>query len=155
MMKKIINLFKQYKEIILYIVFGVLTTLVNFVIFVICNNLLGKELYLFNNAIAWIISVIFAYITNKIFVFDSKNTSVKVLLKEGLAFLTARIFSFLLEEFFMWLFIDKFNFDNYSLTIANITITGQIITKIILAVIVVILNYFFSKFFIFTKNNKN
>lgn len=154
-MKKIVSLIKKYKEIILYIIFGGLTTLVNFVAFGICNYLLGQKLYLFNNAIAWIVSVIFAYLTNKIFVFQSKNASIKVLLKEGIAFLGARVFSFLIEEFFMWLFIDMFGFGTYSVTVADITITGQIITKILLAVIVVILNYFFSKFFIFTTKKES
>jgi len=155
MMKKIRELLKKYKEIILYIIFGALTTLVNFVSFGVCNKLLGEQLYLFNNGVAWVISVIFAYVTNKIYVFDSKSAVFKVLMKEFVAFLGARVFSFLVEEFFMWLCIDLLGFSGYSVTFAGFTITGQLLTKLILAVVVVIMNYFFSKFFIFAKKNKS
>lgn len=148
------DLLKKYKELIMYVVFGALTTLVNFIAFWVFSHILGEKLYLLNNAIAWIISVIFAYVTNKLFVFESKSFAVKILVKEFSEFLVARVFSFLIEEAGMWLFVDVLNFNKYSFDILGFNITGQIIAKLILAVIVVIMNYFFSKFIIFAKKTK-
>ncbi len=153
MMKMIKTLFIKYKEIITYIIFGVLTTLVNFFAFWIFTKIFGENLYLVNNAIAWVVGVVFAYVTNKLFVFESKSWDLKLITKEITGFLGARIFSFLLEEGGMFLFVSVLGFGEKSLTLLGITVTGQFIVKILLAVIVVILNYVFSKFIIF-KNKK-
>ena len=151
MLKKIKILATKYKELILYVVFGVLTTLVNFAVFWIFTKILGENLYLFNNAVAWVAGVIFAFVTNKLFVFESKKWNTKTIGKELPEFVGARLFSFGVEEGGMWLFVDALGFGEKSLTLLGFTITGQIIAKIALAVIVVILNYFFSKFIIFKK----
>ena len=154
--KMIKKLFIKYKELITYVIFGVLTTLVNFFAFWLFTKILGEELYLINNAIAWVVGVIFAYITNKLFVFESKSWDLKVVTKEITGFLGARIFSFLVEEGGMFLFITVLGLGKKSLTILNLTITGQFIVKILLAVIVVVMNYVFSKFFIFkSSENRN
>ena len=153
-MKKITELLNKYKELILYVVFGGLTTVVNFIAFWICGKLLGEELYLVSNAIAWLVSVIFAYITNKLFVFESKSFAPKILFKEISTFVSARIFSFGVEEGGMWLFIDLLKFGEFSINILGFEISGQLIAKLILAVFVVILNYFASKFVIFKKKDK-
>lgn len=150
-MKMIKKLFIKYKELITYVIFGVLTTLVNFFAFWLFTKIFGEELYLINNAIAWVVGVIFAYITNKLFVFESKSWNLKVITKEITGFLGARIFSFLVEEGGMFLFITVLGLGEKSLTILSFTITGQFIVKILLAVIVVIINYVFSKFIIFRK----
>lgn len=150
-MKMISKLYNKYKEVILYVVFGVLTTLVNFATFWLFTKILGEDLYLLNNAIAWIVSVIFAYITNKIWVFDSKSFNFKVLIKEITSFVVARLFSFGVEELGIWLFVDVLSFGERAFTILGFTITGQMVAKVFLAVIVVIMNYFFSKFIIFAK----
>ena len=150
-MKMIKILFIKYKELITYVIFGVLTTVVNFFAFWIFTKIFGEDLYLVNNAIAWVVGVVFAYITNKLFVFESKSWDLKVITKEITGFLGARIFSFLVEEGGMLLFISILGFGGKSLTLLGFTITGQFIVKILLAVIVVVLNYVFSKFFIFKK----
>ena len=150
-MKKLTDLIVKYKELITYIFFGVLTTLVNFITFYLLRALLGEELYLLNNAIAWFLSVVFAYITNKLFVFESKSFERKILLREVSEFFGARIFSFGVEEGGMWLLIDLLGFGEYSLNILGFEIGGQLIAKLILSVIVVMLNYFASKFVIFRK----
>ena len=150
------KLFIKYKELITYVIFGVLTTLVNFFAFWLFTKILGEELYLINNAIAWVVGVIFAYITNKLFVFESKSWNLKLIAKEITGFLGARIFSFLVEEGGMFLFITVLGLGEKFLTILNLTITGQFIVKILLAVIVVVMNYVFSKFFIFkSSENRN
>ena len=151
MMKKIKTLFIKYKEIITYIIFGVLTTLVNFFSFWLFTKIFGEDLYLVNNAIAWVVGVVFAYVTNKLFVFESKSWDLKLITKEITGFLGARIFSFLVEEGGMFLFISVLGLGEKSLALAGFTITGQFIVKILLAVIVVVLNYVFSKFFVFRK----
>lgn len=144
---------KKYKELFMYLVFGALTTLVNFVVFMVADATLGAKAYLISNAIAWIVSVIFAYITNKLFVFASKSFALHVFAKEFLEFLLARVFSFVVEEAGMWLFVDVLAFGKFAADIFGFSISGQLIAKAILAVIVVVMNYFFSKFIIFKKKN--
>ncbi len=155
MMKKIKELLKKYEELILYVVFGGLTTVVNFAVYWVLNKALGENYYLVNNVIAWFVSVVFAYITNKLWVFDSKSWAPKVLVKEVPEFFAARIFSLLVEEGGLWLFVEKMGFDEFSFEIFGFEFTGKIIAKLVLAVIVVILNYFFSKFVIFAKKKKS
>ena len=146
---------EKFKEISLYLIFGILTTLVNFIVFWIFNKILGNDLYLVSNIIAWIISVAFAFFTNKPIVFKSHDWRPKTILKESSEFLGARIFSFCIEEFGLWLLVDICSMKKIIWNIFNISFSGTIIAKVILAVIVVILNYFFSKFIIFKKKPKN
>ena len=81
----------------MYGVFGVLTTLINILIFYVLDKL-GFNVYL-NNSIAWVVSVLFAFITNKLYVFNSKDTSYQVIIKEGAVFFLARIFSYFVDMF--------------------------------------------------------
>lgn len=152
-MEKIKELLIKYKELISYVIFGALTTLVNFVTFYILESFIlkGENAYLVNNAIAWFVSVVFAYVTNKLFVFDSKSWEIKIVAKEVTEFFGARILSFLIEEAGLWLFVDLMKFGEFSYTIFGFEITGNLIAKLVLSVIVVILNYFFSKLWIFKK----
>ena len=150
-MKKIKELILKYKELIVYVIFGGLTTVVNLVVFTLSGMALGDERYLVSNVIAWFAAVIFAYITNKLWVFESKSWSIKVLLKEIPSFFAARVLSFLIEEFGLYVFVDFLSFNEISLKILSFEIGGELIAKVILAVIVVILNYVFSKLVIFKK----
>ena len=150
-MKKIKELILKYKELIVYVIFGGLTTVVNLVVFTLSGMALGDERYLVSNVIAWFAAVIFAYITNKLWVFESKSWSIKVLLKEIPSFFAARVLSFLIEEFGLYVFVDLLSFNEISLKILSFEIGGELIAKAILAVIVVILNYVFSKLVIFKK----
>ncbi len=152
-MKELIS--KQYnkhKEIVLYALFGVLTTIANFLAFWIFSKVLGEELYLVNNAFAWIAGVLVAFVTNKLYVFNSKSWKPKTAAKEFAEFTAARIFSFFVEEAGMWFFITVLHFSDKSLSLFAFSISGQIIVKFFLSVVVVIMNYFFSKFIIFKKN---
>ena len=151
-MAKINDLYTKYKEIILYVFYGGLTTLVNFIAYWLFDLILGAELYLVTNIIAWVIAAIFAYVVNKLFVFDSKSWAPKVLAKELPGFFGARVFSFVIEELGMLMFVDGFDFKSIAMDIFGIfTLSGAMIAKVILAVVVIILNYFFSKFIIFKK----
>lgn len=138
----------------MYIIFGGLTTLVNFVCFWAFNSLLGRDRYLISNIIAWLFAVAFAYVTNKLWVFESKKFDFRTSVREISEFIAARLFSLAVEEGGLWLFVDKLGFGEFSITVFKAEITGELIAKLILAVIVVILNYIFSKFIIFAKKQK-
>ena len=142
--KKIVN-----KEMFLYIIFGVLATVVSLVSFWIFEDILGKKYTLVTNVISWVITVTFAFITNKFFVFNSKSTKSKTLLKEISAFVVARLFSLGVEELGLAIAQYIFHADQKVL----FSISGTKITKIIMQVIVVIMNYVFSKLFIFKKTD--
>ena len=142
------------RETISYLFFGVLTTLVNLAVFWVLNKLLGEDLALFNNAVAFVAAVTFAYITNKLFVFESKSWSPETLRKEIPSFIGARLFSFGLEELLLWISKDVIRVGRYSIVILGIVIGGLMVAKILISVIVVVLNYFFSKLFIFKKKEK-
>lgn len=151
--KKIVN-----KETILYIVFGVLTTLVNFVAFklftMVFDKLVSSQLGVhISNVLAWIFAVAFAYVTNKLFVFESKSWEGKVLVKEIPSFVAARLFSLGVEELGLIIFVNFLHFDSkvFHIPLINFDLSGEMTAKIILAVVVVILNYFFSKLVIFKK----
>ena len=133
-MKKLIQKFLN-KETITYVIFGVLTTAVNYVSYWLFRK--ADISFLIANVMAWIVAVCFAYITNKLFVFESKSFAFKVLVKEIPSFIGARVLSLLFEEAF--------------LAIAVHFGMNDMIAKIIAAVVVVILNYFASKFIIFKK----
>lgn len=154
MKKKITDLFCRYKELILYVIFGALTTLVNIAAFWLCGKLLGEELYLVSNAVAWFVAVVFAYITNKLFVFESKSMKPSVIIKEVGVFFAGRVFSFGVEEGGMWLLVDLLKFGEFSFEIFGFEISGQLIAKLVLAVIVVIINYFVSKYVAFSNKEK-
>lgn len=146
MIKKIKELYIKYKEIINYLIFGVLTTLVNLItkyilLFTILNPTNGFQLQI-AIIISWIAGVLFAYFTNRKFVFESKNENK---LKEFISFVVARIATLLLEMFIMWFFVTLLKL-NSALYVVIFTLVAQ--------VAVVIGNYIFSKLFVFKKTDK-
>lgn len=147
------KLFEKYKEVISYVFFGVLATVVNLVSFKIFNAVLGAHLYLLTNVISWLITVIFAYFTNKLWVFESKSWKADVVIKELIGFFGARIFSLVVEEAGLWLMIDIMHMGKISWDIFSFELSGNMIAKIIMQVVVVILNYVFSKLVIFKHKN--
>ena len=152
-MKTIKNLIIKYKELIIYGVFGVCTTLVNFIVYELCNLLLGVDLYWVSNIIAWFVSVIFAYVTNKLFVFESKKWDVGIVIKEAASFFAARVFSLVVEQAGLVALVDFAGMKDMSWQIFGFIIGGELVAKVVLAFIVVILNYVFSKLVIFKKKN--
>lgn len=136
-MKSIIKKFLN-RETIVYVIFGVLTTAVNYVSYWLLRSKLGIP-FLIANTIAWIISVLFAFVTNKLIVFESKSFKFKLLLFEFFSFVSARILSFLFEEGFLAV-TTHFHMNEY-------------LSKAIAGIIVIIMNYFLSKFFIFKKKD--
>ncbi|MEE1150024.1 GtrA family protein [Methanobrevibacter sp. UBA212] len=120
------------RELILYVVFGAFTFFVNLISYFFFANMLGIN-YLVSNAIAWFLSVLFAYITNRIWVFESKSPNI---LKEMSLFFGGRIFSGVVDMLLMYTFID-------------LLVLDSTISKIIVQIIVIILNYIFSKLIVF------
>ncbi len=161
-MEKIKNLIKKLinKETVTYLIFGVLTTVVNFGVFklfdLIFTRSFSVDLTLLTNFIAWVLSVAFAYVTNKLFVFESKSWSRRVLAKEIPSFVGARVFSLGVESLGLLIFIKWLGFDSYVLEVfPGFALGGKMLTKIALSVIIVVMNYVFSKFVIFgRKENK-
>ncbi len=153
MINKIKGLVIRQREVVLYALFGIATTLANFFTFHFFTRFLGEEYYLLNNALAWIAGVVVAFLTNKSWVFESRNWGLKQVSKEFAEFTVARLLSFGFEEGGMLLFVSFLGLGAKSLTLFGITISGQYIIKILLSVGVVTMNYFFSKFVIFKKNN--
>lgn len=151
MMKKIKHLAIKYREIILYAIFGVATTIANMLAFLLCTHLFGEKFYLINNAVAWIAGVVVAFLTNKSWVFGSRDWGVKQVFKEFAEFAIARLLSFGFEEGGLVLLITVLGLGKGSFNFFGFEITGQLIVKLILSVGVVIMNYFFSKFIIFKK----
>jgi len=134
-------------ETILYLIFGVLTTVVNYIVFWLALRLLGEDGALLANVIAFVAAVIFAYVTNKLFVFDSKSWVWTVLCREIPIFIGGRLFSFGLEELGLWLCVDVLAAGEYAL----FGINGVLIAKAALNVLVIVVNYILSKFLIFRK----
>ena len=153
MAEKIKGLINKHRELITYVIAGGLTTLVNLATFKTFNIILGDSKYLISNIIAWVVGVIFAYVINKLWVFESKSWKINIISKEIPEFVGARLFSLIVEEGGLWILVDMLKFDKYSFDLFGFTIDGKLISKIVLAVIVVILNYLFSKLVVF-KNKK-
>ncbi len=126
------------RETILYVVFGGVTTVVNIVVFQLCYNLLGIH-ELIANTLAWIAAVLVAYITNKLWVFESHTKTVAAFLQEIGLFFGARLLSFGVDQLGIWLMVSVLSFHSG-------------LAKIITNIIVLIMNYLFSKWFIFKKD---
>ncbi len=126
----------SYKEIINYVIFGVLTTGVNYLVYFICQDTLHLD-YRLSNFFAWFFSVLFAFVTNKIWVFKSKKTA-KDALKEAVLFYWYRILSLVLDMGLMILLISQFHWPDFW-------------AKTLTQFLVIALNYIFSKLFVFQK----
>lgn len=140
MLKKIKDIYLKYKEIVNYLIFGVLTTIVSLTSYYILTYSLldaNNEIELqIANVISWIISVIFAYITNRKFVFNSNNEKI---FKEITSFVGSRLITLFMDMFIMYI---------------GVSVLGQNdkIFKLISQVIVIVGNYLFSKIFVFKKS---
>ena len=147
-LKKLLN-----RETILYIVFGVATTVVNYIVFHLLYNVLWhQENSLIANAAAFVAAVIFAFVVNKLFVFESKSWSLEVLKREIPSFLAGRIGSFGIEEAGLFLCEKVLKLGGViAFTLGTVALDWITIVKVALSFIVVILNYVFCKLFVFKK----
>ncbi len=134
-----INLYIKYEEIILYLVVGFLTTVVNIVAYAILARSMGIQ-YMVSTVLAWFAAVIFAYVTNKQVVFKSKLNTKEELMKEAYEFFKFRVISLAMEVMLMYLSVSMLNIND-------------MIAKIFISFLVIVANYFFSKLFIFKKGD--
>ena len=146
--KKLLN-----RETILYIVFGAATTVVNYVVFHLLYNVLWNQRNsLTANAAAFVAAVIFAFVVNKLFVFESRNWSAATLKREIPSFLAARIGSFGIEEAGLFLAEKVLKLGGViAVTIGSLSLDWITVIKVALAFVVVALNYVFCKLIVFKK----
>ena len=146
--KKLLN-----RETILYIIFGVATTVVNYIVFHLLYNVLWhQQNSLTANAAAFVAAVIFAFVVNKLFVFESKSWSPATLKREIPSFLAARIGSFGIEEAGLFLAEKVFKLGGViAITLGGVSLDWITVVKVALAFVVVALNNVFCKLFIFKK----
>ncbi len=128
---------REYSEVLTYLLFGVLATAVNYLVYLPCYNLLHLSAGV-SNIIAWVIAVAFAFVTNKPFVFKSHDWSAKTVLPELAKFVSCRIASGVLETAILFVTVDIWLWD------------GNWI-KVVTSILVVILNYVGSKLLVFRK----
>lgn len=145
-MKKIVSLYKKYEEIINYLIIGGLTTVVGvgsklLLLFTILDQTDGVQLQI-AEIISWVLAVLFAYFTNRAFVFKSKIKGKKQT-KEAFDFVKGRIFTQLIQMFIMWFFVTllKLNSDFW-----------VVVFTLICQVMQIVLNYIISKFLVFKKS---
>ena len=143
MINKLKKMYKKYKEIINYLIIGVLTTVVSLISFYLVRILIfTKDTQLdiqISNIISWIFAVLFAFITNKKYVFESKTTGTKKI-KEMIKFYLSRLTTLIIDMVTMWILTAPLNINDK-------------VSKIIVQFIIVVLNYVFSKLFVFKKEH--
>ena len=127
----------KYRDVITYLIFGVLTTLVNYLVYIPVYNCCGLSAAV-SNTIAWVAAVAFAYLTNKPFVFKSHDWSAKTVIPELTKFVSCRVASGAAETLILLITVDILNWNGN-------------LWKLITSVLVVVLNYFASKFLVFKK----
>ena len=150
------KLFK--KEVIMYLIFGVLTTVVSWGTYTVFVNLCKMSVF-WANLVSWVCAVTFAYITNKLWVFESKSWEIKFVLKEAVSFFASRGVTGVIEIVCVPLLV-KTSFDNLFYNLfekmgvgMKILFTDGIYSKVAVSFIIIILNYVFSKLIVF-KNKK-
>lgn len=131
------NLFQKYKEIILYIFFGGCTTFVNIAAYYVCAYILGMSV-LTGTAAAWLVSVLFAYITNRQYVFNSGAKEFRKIIKEMTSFFGCRLLTCGIDMFLMYVCVE-------------ILSMNDMLMKILSNILVIVINYIVSKLFIFKK----
>ena len=137
MIQTIRALLRRHREIVSYVFWGVMTTAVNYVSYLLLTEGLQVH-YLAGTVVAWVLSVLFAYFVNKLFVFQSKDWAWRVALRELWQMVAARLFSLGLEMAIMWFFVDTLS-------------CNHLLVKLAANVVVVIVNYVLSKFIIFKR----
>ncbi|MCI8633652.1 MAG: GtrA family protein [Lachnospiraceae bacterium] len=138
-MNRIKTLLSRYKELVLYVVFGAFTTLINIVSYHIFRRWMGIGLVA-ADVLAWVLSVLFAYITNKLFVFESRSWRMQVVLREASEFFAARVVSLGVDVAFLYLTVECLHW-------------WEMPMKIAANVVVIVINYIFSKWIIFKKDS--
>ena len=150
-MEAIRTLLRRHREIVSYVFWGVMTTAVNYVTYLLLTGGLHVY-YLTSNVIAWAVSVLFAYFVNKLFVFESRDWAWRVALRELWQMAASRLFTLGLEMGILWFFVDLLRWGDLAVRLpADAVLHGDAVVKLGANVVVVIVNYVLSKFIIFKK----
>ena len=137
MIAKIKELVIKYKGLILYGIFGVLTTIINIATYAVCYKVIGIA-NVPSDIIAWLVAVLFAFVTNKLWVFDSKSMDKNTVISELIKFMCARLATGVLDVIIMYVGVDVMH-------------GPDVILKVASNIIVIILNYVLSKLVVFKK----
>lgn len=141
MIKKLIELYKKYREGIDYLFWGGVAFLLSMFLFWLFAAKFGWN-EVFANTVNWVICVIFTFFTNKLFVFRSKTDSTRAFLKEFASFVSARLFTLILEDIIIWIGCTLMGYDSG---------IPQMAVKFIGQFVVIVTNYVLSKLWIFRK----
>ena len=133
----LVALFQKYRQLILYCAFGFGTFLVNIVSYALCFRMLNMHV-LVANIISWVFAATFAFFTNRKWVFDGDKDGNKSLLQQMASFFGGRLFTLGVEELILSIFVTRLKFDG-------------VVVKVVAQVVVIVLNYFISKFWVFKK----
>ena len=150
-MNKIKSLYTKHKEVILYLCFGVMTTLVDTLVFMLFDFIFSQGLSLLSTLIAWAVATVFAYFVNKVYVFESRSWQEDVVKRESFEFAITRLFCLGVSILGMFLLVTVCSFDSFGFELFGFLITGNLIAKLIMSFVVFVLNYFFGKFVVFRK----
>ena len=131
------RLLSKYRGLIVYVIVGVLTTIVSLLSYYLFAYTLEIQ-YLISNFLSWVCAVVFAYITNKVWVFQNYDFALSNIVKEIVAFIGARIATLGIDMLIMFVMVDMLSLQD-------------LVAKITVQVIVTILNYILSKFLVFRK----
>ncbi|MCI2046385.1 MAG: GtrA family protein [Faecalibacterium sp.] len=143
------QMYRKYEEVISYLFFGVLATVVNIVTYALCANLWGMDTF-WATTVAWVAGVLFAYGTNRTWVFRSKTKGMAAV-KEFFLFVGCRLITYFTDVLFMLAAVDWFG---AAYVPAEYAALWGLAAKVASNVIVVILNYIFSKLLIFAKKTE-
>lgn len=145
-METLKNLYFKHKEIINYLLFGGMTTVVSWGTYSLFVKAIGMSVGV-GNILSWICAVLFAFVTNKLFVFESKTWQPATALREFVSFIGARLATGVIE----WFGVPYFS--THGLTHPLFGVKG-LLAKVVVSIVVIILNYIFSKFLVFFKKDK-
>lgn len=137
---KIVSFLKRERELVLYGFFGVCTTIINIAVFHLCDSV--RIPLIPANVIAWVFAVFFAFITNKTLVFGSRDWGGSAARREFSSFFAARVFTLLVDTILLSIMVNRLNMH-------------RLLSKTVVNVVVIILNYVISKFFIFNHENQD
>lgn len=127
----------KYRELIFYGIFGVGATLINIISFYVFKQMWGMKL-ITSNILAWTLAFIFAFITNKLWVFESKDWQSETAIKEMISFLITRLTTLVLDTLLLWFMVEYLQ-------------VNDLVSKITVNIVVIIVNYVASKFWVFRK----
>lgn len=131
------DIYSKYKDIIPYAFFGVLTTIINIVTYYVMAHFFGITIMI-STVFAWLLAVLFAYVTNRKWVFHSGADTTETIITEILSFFSCRVATGIVDWACMWVFVDVLHFND-------------VVIKSMANVLVIVLNYIASKLLIFKR----